>query len=390
MKTEQESKSVIFHTNGVINPGAWELMGLSVKTSAESIGMFGTGFKYAISVLLRTGHEVSIHCESGKIYEFGLEQMEFRGQEFQRVVCNGKQLSFTTHYGFKWNVDQAYRELMSNTMDESGVCFIGDGPLSIGTSIVIKGPDIIDSHKNNDRIFIGEREPIAKTKTVNFYVGKGDVWFRGVKVSELQNSNYSYEVIANLDLTEDRTMANIYSFRYIVGLAICQQLTDKGLIEKIITSKGIEEEFDYDNGWSKEMTDAVNEVWKNRPTSLNKKIVSILRQRNPSSSFAIKEMTEDENEMVAQACEFLKEAGYSVDCQIHRVDSTDPNVIAYYYDGAMHLTDNAFESGTFELVQTIFEESCHHRGLADYTLEFQQFLIKQVIIQCRKRIKKSI
>jgi len=390
MNTIQENKSVVFHTNGEINPGAWELMGLSVKTNEESIGMFGTGFKYAIAVLLRTGHEVTIHCESGKVYEFSLEKMEFRGQEFQRVLCNGKHLAFTTHYGFKWTVDQAYRELMSNTMDESGVCLLASGPLSAGTSIVVTGPEIIDSHKNNDRIFIGDREPIAKTNTVNFYTGKGDVWFRGVKVSELQQANWSYEILSHLDLTEDRTMANIYAFRYTVGVAICKHLKDKSLIEKLITSKGIESEFDYDNTWSKEMEETVNEVWKKRPTSLNPKIANILRLRNPSSGFAIKEMTDDEKLMVQDACDFLEQAGYRVDCQIHRVDSSDSNVVAYYYDGAMHLTDKAFESGQFELVQTIFEESAHHKGFVDYSLSFQQYLIKQVIVQSRKRIKKAI
>jgi hypothetical protein len=385
-----KEKSIVFQTHGEINPGTWELMGLSVKNNSDSIGMFGTGFKYAIAVLLRTGHKVVIHCESGKTYEFGLIDMEFRGSNFQRIHCNNQPLAFTTHYGFKWTVDQAYRELMSNTMDESGICFISEDPIKNGTTIVVTGDGILESHSRHDQIFIGDRTPIAKTKKINFYRGKGDVWFRGVKVFGLEEANWSYEVLCDMDLTEDRTLKNTYFFMYLVGAEICSNLKDKKLIKSLITSQGIESQFDYDNVWSKEMEEVAMDVWANNPSSLSEKIAKILKQRNPSIGFNIVDFTEDEEEMVRSACDFLKEAGYPVNCQIHRVKCDNPKTIAYYHQGAMHLTDKAFEEGSFELVQTIFEESCHNMGLSDYSLDFQQYLIKQVIIQARKRLKKSI
>lgn len=390
MNTITKPTSVIFHTNGKIDPGTWELMGLSVKNTDSAIGMFGTGFKYAVAVLLRTGHEITVHCESGKVYQFGLEDMSFRGKDFQRVTCNGSPLAFTTHYGFKWKTDQAYRELASNTMDEGGLTFTGIGPIEGGTSIVITGADILESHANHDNIFIGEREPIASTRSVKFYAGKGDVWFRGVKIYELECAHFSYELLGHADLTEDRTLASQYALPYTIGSAICNQLEDKKLIEQLITSEGFEAGLDYDNTWSEEMEETVKKVWKDRPGSLNPKIQKILQRKSPSSGFAMKLITDDEQEMVDKAQDFLEKAGYKIECQVHRVESTDENLIAYYHGGAMHLTDKAFESGLFELVNTMFEEHCHHKGYHDSCRNFEQYLMKEVVRQAKKRLKATL
>ena len=53
---------VIFENPGEIDPLAIRTFGVSVKEGDNPIGFFGTGLKYALAILLRTGHQVSMQA----------------------------------------------------------------------------------------------------------------------------------------------------------------------------------------------------------------------------------------------------------------------------------------------------------------------------------------
>ena len=114
-----------FYSETKLDPLAFSVMGVSAKENDNAIGFFGTGFKYAIAIILRNGGSVRIESE-GEKWEFDTVPVSFRGQETKQVVCNDKELGYTTDYGKLWSVADAFRELYCNAKDENGGVTLGD------------------------------------------------------------------------------------------------------------------------------------------------------------------------------------------------------------------------------------------------------------------------
>lgn len=53
--------TVYFANEGLIDLDVIRTMGVNIKTNDNPIGYFGTGLKFAIATLLRTGHSVNLH-----------------------------------------------------------------------------------------------------------------------------------------------------------------------------------------------------------------------------------------------------------------------------------------------------------------------------------------
>jgi hypothetical protein len=392
MTDTQTKPQVVFHSNTDIDPRSWTVMGMSAKPCSDSpVGYFGSGTKYALAILLRSGHEVEIFS-NGKHYVFGLANTEFRGKSFEQVTCNGEPLPFTTEYGKNWEIEGAYRELVSNTMDEGGIHFAGE-PMAEGTSIVVRGEEFHKMLAKHDELFVGDREPIAKGGDVTIYEGNGTVFYRGVKVSTLELAGFSYEIHSSLKLTEDRTVYSIYDVNYRVMHCICCELKDKDLIKRILMlPKGKWEQDDsrdYEWTWSKEFSEVVKEIWEENPVILPKKVRQQVRKKLPDVEFKTID-NEDYEISIASAKEFLEKAGYPVTGEVVVVENTDTNTIAFAHNGRIHLTERSFEKGLFDLVSTLFEEQSHIMGFSDESRSYQQWLINQVITQARKRLKVAL
>lgn len=380
---------VVFHTNTEFDQRAWTVMGMTAKPDSDSpIGFFGSGLKISIAILLRSGHEVEIFS-NGKHYVFGLAETDFRGKKFEQVTCNGEPLPYTTEYGKNWEIEGAYRELVSNTMDEGGIHFAGE-PMDEGTSIVVRGEEFAKMLSKHDELFVGDREPIAHGEGVSIYEGNGTVFYRGVKVGTLEHAGFSYEVHSTLKLTEDRTVHSIYDVNYRVMNYICCHLKDKALIKRILMlPKGKWEQLDerdYEWTWSKEFSEVVKEIWEVNPGMLPKKVRLQIRKKLPDVEFKMIE-NEDYQVSIDAAKDFLEKAGYPVTGHVVVVDNQDSNTIAFTHNGQIHLTERSFEKGLFDLVTTLFEEQCHIAGYNDETRSFESYLINQVITNARKRLK---
>ena len=390
--TDTTTKSFILHSNGPIDPASWELFGVSAKPGENAIGRFGTGFSIGIAGLLRLGHSIEIHSEDNH-WVFGLETMDFRGKEFQRVTCNGEKLGFTTHMGSHWEADAFYRELVSNCMDESGLWFVGDGPLDGGTSIVVTGPTILESHANHNDIFIGDREPIAETKALKFYEGNGTIYFRGVRVGLVENAMFSYEIMDDLELSEDRGIKYQYQVPQRVGREITHNLKDKELIRRILTCSEARWEYkvDFDwSEWSTEFQEVAEDLWRTCPTRLNRNVFKMVRQKIKDIGWEARELGEDKEIMLEKAKDFLKRGGYEVTAPVKLVDNEDAKVIAFYFNDVIHLTEKSFDEGMFQLVRTLMEEHFHSLGFDDACRSFEDFLMKEVIKQSSKRLREPL
>lgn len=114
---------IVFENAGEIDIDAITTFGVSVKVGENPIGFFGTGLKYAIAVLLRTDHKVSIWSGDRQL-RFTTERREVRMKPFDFVLMReGDRLTpmgFTTELGKTWKPWMAYRELYCNARDEGG------------------------------------------------------------------------------------------------------------------------------------------------------------------------------------------------------------------------------------------------------------------------------
>lgn len=389
-ETKKETKGVVFHTNTIINPESWEMLGVSVKEGDNPIGQFGTGMSLAIAGLLRLNHKITIYSE-GEIYQFTTRDMEFRGKDFKRIYCNETPLSFTTHFAFQWEPWMLYREFISNTIDEGGIWMSGTTPIEGGTSIVIEGEEIWSCLAKHEEYFLGEREHIATTRSVDIYEGRGVIYHKGVKVGEIQNASYSYHIKDYIELTEDRTFKYEYQIYQKIGEALTKQLTDKTLLERFICMQnGYEaDSVDYDWSWSDEFKNVCKDLWATSPAKINKRIQSLIRKKMKDATFEFIEFSEDEVQMIDKAKDFLGRAGYPVSAPIKKVESDDGNVIAYECSGVIHLTQKAFDEGMFLLTVALFEEQQHVNGYLDMQRDYQTYLTKELIKQAKKVLKET-
>lgn len=387
--TETKTKKAIFHTNTDINPLSWELMGISAKVDDNCIGMFGTGLKYAIAVILRTGGKITIK-NLDKTYEFASEKIEFRGKDFEQITCNGKALPFTTEYGKGWEIWQAYRELYSNTVDEGGLHFIGE-KMDEGTSIIVEGEEFVACMENHADYFVGDREPIAECPQLKIYDGKGTVYFRGVKVGVMELASFSYE-LKYITLTEDRSIKYDFAVKNDIGEQIAGNIKDEKILRAIAMAPFGSFEYDLplDCTWSDEFMAVVEDIWIKTPTKLTKQLQMLRKKRKPETEWEIIPANEDQQIVIDRGIELLKKFGYDVTAQIKIVENDDENVIAYVHQGMIYLTSRTFDKGMFFFVNVLLEEHLHTVGYDDNSRAFQTYLLEQVVKHASKRFKEPI
>jgi len=96
------------------------LIGSSTKREQTGkIGMFGSGWKYALAWLLRNGSSPVILSGNDKI-EVDFTVKMHRTNPVNIITINGAETSLTTEMGPKWTGWMAVREILSNAIDEGG------------------------------------------------------------------------------------------------------------------------------------------------------------------------------------------------------------------------------------------------------------------------------
>jgi hypothetical protein len=241
---------ILFENTGAIDMRAAITLGASIKQGSNPIGLFGTGAKYAIAVILREGGKITVFSGRKK-HEFTTARRKIRGQPFKMIMHNGQELQLTTDYGKTWAPWQAFRELYSNVLDEGGSArHVEDGEKIKGepgtTRIYVEGAGMDDLLANKADIFL-EGEPLYRIPGVDVFAGESNlVYYRGLRAHEIkQKARFTYSLTQRTDLTEDRTI----KYGILVPGWITKAIVEcdhAELIEAALTAQdGFEHTFDY-------------------------------------------------------------------------------------------------------------------------------------------------
>ena len=378
---------VYFSNAGNIELDVIRTMGVSVKENENPIGFFGTGLKYAIATLLRTGHIISLHT-NGETIQFRTKPKEIRGKVFDMIYMDDEQLGFTTDLGKNWEVWQAYRELYSNCMDEGGtvgsVFVENDTVFTVQPSRILReGNSIMDAHAERSKIFL-HAEPWIIAEGVEIHRGKSQyIYYRGVRVHKLlKPTRFTYNLTVAMALTEDRTIASVWDMNYKLSTRLPRVANPEFCLKIVEPMVDIYEhslDFSDCHDPSEEFLDAVEKYREH--ASLRETSRNLLKRKRSVIDYEVFTLTTEQETMVSEACHMLRK----LNCYVRVTDITfvehlGPGVVGMAKDGKMILTRQCLANGRDFTAITIYEEWIHDRlGYADESRGMQQFLFDKIL-----------
>lgn len=196
-----------FNTPSHFDIRSLQVMGLSSKPSEDAIGRFGTGLKYAIAIISRLGGKIEFYSCGARTARISVKRDNFRGKAHDFITFQPESgaaipLPFTTQLGQDWEPWMAYRELASNTRDESGS--IDTAPAST-FSIGVECPEVEIAH--HQQVFIAPTSPIYAD--ANFEVHPFSTAYHYVKGIRAGNQTSPLPFTINFlqaQIGEDRTL----------------------------------------------------------------------------------------------------------------------------------------------------------------------------------------
>lgn len=225
---------IIFRNAGALDIRAIKTFGLSSKEGQDKIGRFGTGLKYATSVIARHGGKMTIAAGS-EIFVFGTAEDDFRGRSVTQLTMNGEPLPYTTELGRDWEPWMAFRELYANALDEGGDVSRAEAAQEAcgdETVISVDLPAFEAIFFSMEEHFIGREDaPLWRSREIEVYPGRSlFVFYKGVAIMKLKEpAAFRYNLLDYVDLTEDRTAKYDWQVRNKIAAALA--VTD---VEKIV------------------------------------------------------------------------------------------------------------------------------------------------------------
>lgn len=383
-----------FSTPTTLDLRAITTMGVSVKLGDNPIGQFGTGLKYAIAVLLRTGHDVTLKT-GGKAYSFGVTPTSIRGKEFSLCTIqedgqSPRELPFTTDYGATWEVWMAYRELVCNTMDEGGKYGNQHPSYTDNTTLIsVSGPALAECFRSHDKYFLKPDLLTTIDGMEIHYGGSSHIFYQGIRAGELTSpSFFTYNRVRKAQLTEDRTLATQHLILATFAAALCT--TDNSyILEKVLSAPSGSLEnglplshWNYSPTFIKEAKKALQEkTLSNRYAA--ESIRLHLQQSVPLQALSV--LPPKQASLLAKATSFLNSSETTITHPIFVSKELPQNVLGLAKEGKIWLALSAFEGGLKQLVITLLEEELHlSSGHGDCTRAFQEAILSCALREMEK------
>jgi hypothetical protein len=395
---------VIFENPGEIDPLAIRTFGVSVKEGDNPIGFFGTGLKYALAILLRTGHQVSM--QAGELtLAFGTKEAAIRNQPFNLITMDGEPMGFTDAVGKTWEVWMAYRELYCNCKDEGGTVFVADvlpTPQQGVTRVIVAGDAFRQEH-NNRSSFIITGEPWLKLDNCEVYDGESTgIFYRGILVHRLPKgevSRYTYNITERVDLTEDRTAKYAFMFPSMIAGSVMTANDETYLREVLaLDQRYFEHQFDFRSAWgnpkpTKAFLGAVEQLTQNKAARVNVSAqVRYKTEKRAELTPATTKLVGVEADILKKAIPFCKKLGFQVsEYPIIVTDTLGPNILGMAENDRIYISRRAFMQGTNRVAGTLIEEFIHLRyGHKDETRGMQEFLLDRLVALGERMTKKPL
>lgn len=376
---------VYFKNNGVIDITSVTTFGVNAKETDNPFGFFGTGLKYAISILLRESQKITIYAGLDK-YEFTTVKKTIRNKEFDVVCMNDAELGFTLELGKNWKLWQAYRELYCNTIDESGVITdIKNEANESDTLITVEGDGFFNIHQNKADIVLGS-DPFFSGNGVDIHLDGGrSMYMKGIRVADLpQHCMYTYNFTKPIELTEDRTIKESFRADQVIRNELISG-ENVDFIKAFVTAPvdTYEQKLDCE-GWgiypSKTFLKTMKSI--NFKNITNYSALSLYKKHtNTNKSPRPAVMTKVEKIQLSKSVEFCKVIGYDTkEYKINVTDDLNENCLGMAYEGEIYLSRRTFQQGTKQVAATLLEEHLHlDKGFNDETYKFQTYLFDVIM-----------
>jgi len=373
-------KKIYFTNAGIFDVSAMLTFGISVKESSDAIGYFGTGLKYAIAIILRLGGLITIET-GGELYKFTINKKSIRGKEFNIVQVNGVDTGFTTHLGINWEPWQAYREIYCNCIDEGGS--VSKREKKADTVICIESDQIVDAYNNRDRYFLSGK-PLYSTNYVEVHNGgRPYYYYKGVAVADSDESEFSYNILHDVDLTEDRTAKYVdYDIRYKIAAAI-QSCPNDGLLKALLSSKekgDKQRAYRKENHTSDEFIAMCRNLLNTDNSIPNEAMAVVAHHDSKNGNWPTVSLTSVQESMLDRANTFLSGIGIDNYYPIKVVKGLGDGCMGRAHNGVIYLSLIPFELGTKQVASTVLEEFVHLKHeCADFDRKMQSWLFDKVL-----------
>lgn len=444
---------MLIKNNGVMELEAFTMMGLSTKRDdASKIGMFGTGNKYAIAVLLREGFSVEIVTRKYSA-AFSSQKKDFRGKPFQQVVMTitepgaeprRVELGITTDMGLQWTRDHAMREFICNARDEGGMELDVmsnpstqeynkklDSVLSEAdkTYIVVKntkGDKYLAGYaKSFDTKYLFRREPLFESDEISVYekltpksplriyrngvmvLEKNvpalyDYELNGVEISESRDTDMwqsQYEFSHNMFRLPESMLESIVdavSENSFEAMGVDYYIPSDDKVPNFLRSSVVLTRDLYEQFSEKFFAMPLKFVPENWYKYLKTK--ECLRTAHkvvgemaimPGKETAYEDLGQLEKMIVDKAVDFVSKSGYAI--SVSDLHFKELEAMGMFRDGKIYISTKFIARGVYELVNTIIHEIMHRESKAhDATGKFEDFIIHELVKQLMVRMQVAL